>query len=345
MTQVLIMRKYLLWVTTLAFLLAYFVFPVNKVLAQPSAQDGAPTSSEVIAAVNALRLARGIPALKIHPVLMQVAQYEADGGGGHWRPEGLTLGQWLITLGYPLSGDLSLDGYRSENWGIAQTTEEVITMWLGDDEHTNTMLSVNRSDIGAAVVLAEDNSYIIVIETALQTHSGQQQSDAYVIMTGIPLTQVIYSSESTLSAENGLLPQNVIPVARTTALADGSVYHEVKYGQSLWSIAIAYGTTINNIQQLNHLTGTSIRTGQHLLVLKSATQPAPREASVTQTVAIAFSKLSTPTMPPTATTTPHSAATCTTRDKQKFNMGVVAIGIIALFLGGLFTVMTKKTPV
>ena len=63
MTQVLIMRKYLLWVTTLVFLLAYFVFPVKKALAQSSMQDGAPTPSQVIEAVNTLRLAHGIPAL------------------------------------------------------------------------------------------------------------------------------------------------------------------------------------------------------------------------------------------------------------------------------------------
>ena len=54
---------------------------------------------------------------------MQVAGWEANaiagGAPGHTRPNGLTLGQWLLSLGYPHSGDLSMDGYRSENWVAA----------------------------------------------------------------------------------------------------------------------------------------------------------------------------------------------------------------------------------
>jgi len=70
-------------------------------------------------------------------------------------------------------------------------------MWLSDDEHTNTMLSLERSDIGAGIAIMEDNTYVVVIETALQTKSGQQQSDAYAILTGIPQTQSAYSSIAT----------------------------------------------------------------------------------------------------------------------------------------------------
>jgi len=336
------MRKYFLWFITLASLFfAYRLLPVNNV----SAQDEAPTPSQIIEAVNALRIAHGIAPLSVHPVLMQVAQYQADAGGGHVRPEGLTLGQWLISLGYPLSGDLSLDGYRSENWGFAQTAEEAVNMWLSDDEHTNTMLSVDRSDIGAAVAAADGSTYVIVIETALRTKSGQQQSDAIVIMTGIPLTQAAYSSMSTQAAENGLLPQNVVPVFLATALPDGNAYHDVKYGQTLWSIAIAYGTTIKQIQQLNYLVDTVVRPGQHLLVLKGATQPAPREVSITGTVALLPKPFSTPTMLPAKTATPESMPELTPREKQQNTLGVIAICVAALFLGGLFTVMTKKKPI
>jgi LysM repeat protein len=340
------MRKYFLWFIAVAFLfLSYRLLPARKVSAHPSAQNVAPTPSQIIEAVNALRLAHGIAPLSVHPVLMQVAQYQAEGGGGHWRPEGITLGQWLISLGYPLSGDLSLDGYRSENWGFAQTAEEAITMWLSDDEHTNTMLSVNRSDIGAAVAVTDGSTYIIVIETALQTNSGQQQSDAYVIMTGIPLTQAANSGMSTQAAKNGLLPQYIVPVAINTADADGNVYHDVKYGQTLWSIAIAYRTTIKQIQQLNSLVDTIVRPGQHLLVMKGATQSAPREASITGTVVLPTLLYSTPAVSFTRTATPENVPELTPQEKQKNIMGVVAIGVAALFLGGLFTVITRKKTI
>jgi len=45
----------------------------------------------------------------------------ANGLPGRWRPYGLTLGQWLISLGYPLAGDLTQDSYRSDYLGTPQS--------------------------------------------------------------------------------------------------------------------------------------------------------------------------------------------------------------------------------
>ena len=353
-------RKYFPWLISLAFLFLGWL-SVNKVSAQdetptpqietPTLQSEPPTPAQIIEAVNGLRMAHGIAPLNAHPVLMQIGQQEADGiasgNGGHWRPNDMTLGQWLISLGYPLSGDLSMDGYRSENWGFAQNADEAIAMWLGDDLHTNTMLSLERSDMGVGIAFsAENGSYVIVIETALQTKSGKQQSDAYVIMTGIPLTKVAYSDMSTQAVKNGLLPQNMMPVALNTALADGNVYHEVKYGQTLWSIAITYKTTVKQIQQLNNLSDTMVQTGQRLLILKSATQPAPREASITETVALPPPSFSTPTViSATATSTPEAIREYTEQEKKRNTFGIVSIAVAALFLGGLFAAMTRKKPI
>ena len=139
----------------------------------------APTPAEIIDAVNALRLAHGLNPLSIHPVLMQVAAQQAsalaasEGGVGHERPCGMTLGEQLLSMGYPLLGDLTLDGYRSENWVAAPTVKDAITAWFGDEPHTNTMISDHRSDIGAAIAVS-DQTYI-VLETALSTASGQMQ--------------------------------------------------------------------------------------------------------------------------------------------------------------------------
>ncbi len=169
---------------------------------EPTPTADAPTPSEpqftawdLIERVNDLRVAAGLASLEAHPVLMQVAQIEANGiaagYGGHWRPDNLTLGQWLLTLGYPLSGDLSMDGYRSENWfstDLSSTLEDVTGWWQADSEHSDTMFSKDRSDIGAALAVAEDRQVYVVLETALRTASGKMQSDAYPILTGIPET-------------------------------------------------------------------------------------------------------------------------------------------------------------
>jgi LysM repeat protein len=237
-----------------------------------------------------------------------------------------------------------MDGYRSENWGFAQNAEDAVAMWLGDDIHTNTMLSIDRSDIGVGIAYSEgDGSYVIVVETALRTRSGQQQSEALAILTGIPQTQVAYASIATQAAENGLLPQGMAPVLLVTALPDGSVYHNVEYGQTLWSIAIAYGTTIKQIQQLNGLTDTTVQTGQRLLILQHATQPAPNSAP--QILVLPTQSFSTPTVTPTTTPTLESMPEVSARDRQNNMYGVIGIGVAALFLGGLFTVITRKKPI
>jgi uncharacterized protein YkwD len=264
------------------------------------------TAAEVISAVNELRTSRGLNALSTHSILMQVAADQAnalaatDGAIGHERPCGITLGQDLLKRGYPLAGALSLDGYRSENWVTAETTEEAIRYWLGDEPHTNTMISEHRSDIGAAVVTG--NQTYIVLETALQTASGQMQYEASAILTGIPMTQAACFGIATEYAGNSLLPQYSIPVIRSTALPDGEVLHEVKYGQTLWSIAIQYGTTIIKIRQLNNLANDVLQPGQKLLVMRGATQTAPDQVEATPipaSVDYAFIITPVPTISPT----------------------------------------------
>ena len=311
-------------------------FPPTQTLTAP------PNPADVVNAINALRLSYGLSPLMVHPVLMQIAQEQASGIAaglpGHWRPNGMTLGQWMLSLGYPLSGDLTQDGYRSENWGAAFSADDAVQMWLGDDLHTNTMLSVDRSDIGAGVAVG-DQIYI-VIETALQTQSGQLQSNVPAILTGFPQTKVAFSQIETQAAINGELPQYSVPVALSTSLPAGSVYHEVRYGQTLWSIAIAYHTTIKQIQGLNNLgESTTVYEGQVLLVQTGATQPAPtEEGTITAPPSIYLSPTQTllPIISPEVSDRPAA------KNEQGATLGVVVIALTALFLAGVFAAMTRK---
>jgi LysM repeat protein len=286
-------RKHLIWAIPLALLALILSLPSKDVFAQPKAQEtqgSSPTAADVIQAVNELRIANGLLPLNTHPVLMQVAGWEANaiagGAGGHTRPNGLTLGEWLLSLGYPLSGDLSMDGYRSENWTVAHSAQQAVEMWLFDEPHTNTMLSPDRSDIGAAVAV-RDQTYI-VLETALQTSSGEMQYDAYEILTAM-------AGGSSVSGADSSVPQYIIPVKRSTARPDGNVIHKVQYGQSLWSIAVTYNTTIDQIRAWNNLGKTAeIYDGQVLLVQMKATQPPP-PTSTSQASPTSFFMTATPT--------------------------------------------------
>jgi LysM repeat protein len=262
------------------------------------------TPADIINAVNNLRLQYGLNPLITNDVLMQVAAEQAnalaasEGSIGHQRPCGMSLGQQLLSMGFPLWGDLSMDGYRSENWGIAATTEDAINMWLGDDQHANTMLSPNRSDIGAAVAVS--NQIYIVLETAWSTPSRQHQNTAYEILTAIPVTQAACMGWRTPGAQYDI-SQYSIPVGLSTARPDGDVVHEVRYGQTLWSLAIEYKTTIEQIKRLNNLSDDTVILGWKLLVKKGATQP----VSATPTF-ILNTQNQTATPIPTWTSTPIS---------------------------------------
>jgi uncharacterized protein YkwD len=324
--------------------------PPKQDLPTDTPQPSAPTAGELIAAVNAERASRGLNILATNSILMQVAADQANalaatnGTIGHERPCGMTLGQDLLRRGYPLSGALSLDGYRSENWVTAPTVQDAITAWFGDEPHTNTMISDHRSDIGAAVAVS-DQTYI-VLETALSTASGQMQYEAAAIMTGIPMTVTACYGEATQYAANSLLPQYSIPVARATALPSGEVIHEVKYGQALWSIAIQYGTTIDNLRRLNNLPATPvIYPGQKLIVQKNATQPAP-DSLLTPTLPVAnvgydfiITPIATYTPTPTGVTvTPPSSGDFV----QQNTMPLVILGISFIVLLAGFGLMGRR---
>jgi LysM repeat protein len=241
----------------------------------------------------------------MHAVLMEVAAEQAnalaasEGAIGHDRPCGMTLGQELLIKGFPLWGDLSQDGYRSENWVAASTAEDTISAWLSDDEHTNTMLSEFRSDIGAAVAVS-DQIYV-VLETALRTRSGQMQSPAFAILTSIPVTQAACMGQVTPNAA-GSISQYSVPVVVNTARPNGDVVHEVRYGQTLWSLAIEYKVSIEQIKRWNNLSDDTIIPGWKLLIQKNATQPPP--ATTTPIVVESIrEEFSTP-MPLSASTLP-----------------------------------------
>ena len=337
----LLMNKRFLWLTVLALLLIWTLpsAPVradNHNLpplqeASPTPETNPPTPAEIIEAVNALRLSHGLNPLVIHPVLMQVAALQAgalaasEGAVGHERPCGMTLGQQLLSMGYPLLGDLSLDGYRSENWVTAATREDAIAFWLSDDEHTNTMLSPNRSDIGAAVAVG-DQIYV-VLETAWSTSSGQMQYDAHAILTGIPMTQTLCAGFA-----SGEISDYSIPVAVSTARPDGDVVHEVKYGQNLWTIAELYHVHVEDIKRLNGLTDDSIVVGWKLLIAKGATQPPP----VTDTPPaplVTSTATQYPTAAPFHTVTPSLTLTVPTVPPNEFvkQNSTVIVGLLIAF--------------
>jgi LysM repeat protein len=126
-----------------------------------------------------------------------------------------------------------------------------------------------------------------------------------------------------------------VTVIPNTPKPDGSLTHIVQPGETLWSLAITYKTTIAQLKALNNLADETIYPGDTLIIARAADTPTPT-ATPTETpfpTATPF-VFRTATRPPEATGTPIPAAPVTG------GSGVIVVGVIviaALVLAGGFT--------
>src|SRR5512143_1924713 len=144
-------------------------FPARAASAQPLSSHASGTPQQLINAVNALRSAHGLPAYNVNSILMGTAQAQADfmastGSIQHTGPGGVSVTQRILAAGYPLAGDLSLGGFRSENivGSPGMTPEDAVNAWTGDDPHLHTMLSADLQDIGAGVAESDGVMYYVI---------------------------------------------------------------------------------------------------------------------------------------------------------------------------------------
>jgi len=261
--------------------------------AAPRQVDTDPYS--LIAAVNALRAANGLPPYAVSPILMATAQQHAEfmsvNGVSHTGYGGTRPFQRALNAGYPLAGDLSLGGFFSENItaGSDKSVQDAVTEWQGDAPHLNTMLSPNNQEIGAGVVIVDGYVYY-VIDCARPTSGG-----GAVIAPTLP------------GGTPGVLPTfaPVAPLASTifpaTPLADGNLYHVVRPGETLWLIAITYGLRVAEIRQLNGMSETdAIYPSEKLLIRKTTGTLTPAAPQQTETPPLPTATLGPQPVSPTA---------------------------------------------
>jgi uncharacterized protein YkwD/LysM repeat protein len=297
--------------------------------------DYEASAYDLVYAVNELRAAYGLPAYSINSILMFTAQNQADfmstnGIVTHLGPGGSTATQRLLAAGYPLSGNLSLGGFRSENiiaLQVNMSAQDAVTAWMGDAPHQNTMLSPDLTEIGVGVSVAGGLAY-------------------YVIDCAQPATGGVLLPASTPVIESGtIVPANEAvnyPVTLSTPNANSDVIHEVQSGQVLWQIAIAYKVKIDDIKRLNNLFGNDIYPGDRLLIKNEVTPTSAPLATVTSELT------STSTVVPFVTATPtlFVMTTQTTIIITKQNNGttvisVIAIIVLAILFAGIFTFLGK----
>jgi LysM repeat protein len=327
-----------MWRMTIWFALAFglmIVVPYEVAQASSAFSPARQSSTnDLIVEVNALRAANGLPPYTVNPILMQLAQeqanYMAATGQVAHRP-GLT--QRILAAGYPLAGDLSQGGFRAENVTGSKSAAQAVQSWTGDAPHLNTMLSPNLNEIGAGVAQVGDRYYMTIL--CAQPTTG-----------GIP--QAYTPNPESVSSESFSPSDFIVPITVSTPDENGMVYHAVQYGQSLWAIAIAYGVKIDDIRALNNLgPGIEIYQGDNLLVRKDAPPLATATVVAPPTellplVTLTASPANTALFQTFAETPTFTPAT------QSGNTGagiVVGIALVAMLFAGALSWMSSRKPV
>jgi len=182
-----------------------------------SAQVG--SASDLITTVNALRAAQGLAPYVVDSYLMSFAQAQSNymaslGTWTHSRPDGTTAFDHGIKENVAMGTNMSVEHC-------------VYTVW-SDWVHWQTMVGYAGGKVGAGVKEADGNIYYtlnVLPEGSSVEEPSQEETPQ------LPQASPTYYSS----------------IITSTPDDDGIIIHIVQYGESLWSIAIAYGVPIDEI--------------------------------------------------------------------------------------------------
>jgi LysM repeat protein len=215
--------------------------------------------SDLILAMNTLRVSYGLPALIEDPIINAVAQGTAETMAANNM-------SWHIG---DVRGRLAAAGYgggatvwATENFAVGnKSIDEIMQIW-SDADHMRPAVNPAYCNVGAGVAQAANGSYYYILQAA---YTSEHACGEYKSVTG---------GESG-SGENQAPPvsQVIVPVKIATPDAKGRIYHIVQPGQSFWSIAIAYQVTIHDLEVWNNLSRDyGLFVGQKLFIPSSGTE-------------------------------------------------------------------------
>ena len=181
------------------------------------------------------------------------------------------------------------------------------------------------------------------------------------------LSQMAYKQVSHFSAGAGFhaalqdgTPSPTVPIVipglqTAVPVADGSVTHIVREGQSLWGIAMAYGVTIAEIRALNGMTfdNTVIVAGQELVIYPANPDTAftptiDQQVAIDQTATDAVENAVIPTTVtpiPTFTASPPAFTIPVSAEERLSKPGSMVfplVGVLLIVAGFVLRQMVKR---
>jgi LysM repeat protein len=298
----------------------FLVLALDWSISPLAASAQGETAYNLIDTVNSLRSSQGLEAYQVDAWLMTYAQEHAEyldmlNYGTHEHSDG-TL-PWELGL---------QENVASGDADIVTVAVVVYQIWV-DEGHLKTMTGYSSGVIGAGMATSADDGqiyYVIDVRPAAEA---------------VPITPAPAATAG------------FVPLVTSTPRADGWIVHTVAEGQTLWSIAISYGTTVNAIRDLNGLPADStvIYVGQELKILQ-ATIVIPTTLSLDSTTIMQFPQpkgaLPSATASPAPSTTPLPSQTPTSTpasilDRLSPNrvtgavvllsIGVIGLGLVIRF--------------
>ena len=223
----------------------------------PTGVEAAAVSAyDLIVAVNSYRNENDLNELPTNVYLMAAAQnqavYLANTYGstppgeseGHVGEDGSDATDRAEAVGYTVITGMQV----RENWAgvdASVSLDSLLNDIWGDANNSNVMLNEYAVQIGAGATQIDNMVYYVL---------------------NIAVDYSVSPASSTLTVESTETP-DVVPVEVSAPSSDGSIIHVVEKGQALWSIAITYGVTVDQIRALNGLSeNDAIYEGQNLLV-------------------------------------------------------------------------------
>src|SRR5215207_3384975 len=211
---------------------------------------------ELILAMNTLRVSYGLPALIEDPIVNAVAQSTAATMAANnmsWHI-GDVRGR-IAAAGYGNGGTV----WATENFAVSSGgmgIDEIMAAWA-DPDHMRPAVNPAYCHVGAGAAQTSDGRIYYILQAA---YVGGQECGSSSSPGGVPGPGTVPNGPPPVS-------QLIIPVKIATPDAEGKIFHEVKAGQSFWSIAIAYQITIHDLEVWNNLTrATPLRAGQRLFI-------------------------------------------------------------------------------
>jgi len=301
--------------TTIILVLALFPLFANSAQAQDATPIVSPTGTPVTAqgiidAFNVLRRSHNMRGLIVDPILAGLAQQTADIMAINSMSSHIGgVRERAIAAGYG-AGDIP---WLTENFAIGPMSLEELMMSWSDADHMRGANNLWYAHVGVGI--AENNGDVYYVMIAGYT-SNRIYKPGATALPGVTLTPPI--------------SQVMYPVVKAPPGQDGRIIHTVKHGQTLWAIAIAYGTHILDIQRANGMTAdnVSLSEGQKLIIpieggVTAATEDIVAAPSATP------GQISTPSLTPIPAVSTPSAPT---PEKKAGMSGEFVIVLAAVFL-------------